>query len=210
MKTEIIKKGVVLICLLSVMSAFTSCSIFRNFKIMAEDGYASLNGKKVSIKSMGDPKTDCLVYGYVDSYVSLQMYVQMDASKEALYTTPLAMGNGPFCFPPLAKNLSFQLVGLRYDNWFTNSITYYTPGLGKQGTIAFTTQKAGLQFIGAYDFIVKGTAFKGYSATLSPYPRSEQSEYELKTLSKMKAQFKNTEWETLIDKRIEEIQNEKK
>ena len=45
---------------------------------------------------------------------------------------------------------------------------------------------------------------------MSPYPSSEQSEYELKTLSKMKAQFKNTEWETLIDKRIEEIQNEKK
>ena len=97
MKTKISKKGAALFCLLTVLTTFTSCSIFRNFKIMAEDGYASLNGKKVSIKSMGDPKTDCLVYGYVDSYVSLQMYVQMDSSKEALYTTPLAMGNGTFC-----------------------------------------------------------------------------------------------------------------
>ena len=209
MKTEIIKKGVVLICLLSVMSAFTSCILFSNLKMAAEEGKASVNGKQVTAESLGDPKTDCLAYGYVN-VKGVHMYVQMDSSQEALYVTPLVMGNGSFCFPPLAKNLSFQLVRLRYDNWFTNSITYYTPGLGKQGTIAFTTQKAGLQFIGAYDFIVKGTAFKGYSATLSPYPRSEQSEYELKTLSKMKAQFKNTEWETLIDKRIEEIQNEKK
>jgi hypothetical protein len=209
MKTEIIKKGVVLICLLSVMSAFTSCILFSNLKMAAEEGKTSVNGKQVTAESMGDPKTDCLAYGYVN-VKGVHMYVQMDSSQEALYVTPLVMGNGSFCFPPLAKNLSFQLVRLRYDNWFTNSITYYTPGLGKQGTIAFTTQKAGLQFIGAYDFIVKGTAFKGYSATLSPYPRSEQSEYELKTLSKMKAQFKNTEWETLIDKRIEEIQNEKK
>lgn len=209
MKTEIIKKGAVLICLLSVMSAFTSCILFSNLKMVAEEGKASVNGKQVTAESLGDPKTDCLAYGYVN-VKGVHMYVQMDSSQEALYVTPLLMGSGSFCFPPLAKNLSFQLVRLRYDNWFTNSITYYTPGLGKQGAIAFTTQKAGLQFIGAYDFIVKGTAFKGYSATLSPYPRSEQSEYELKTLSKMKAQFKNTEWETLIDKRIEEIQNEKK
>ena len=177
---------------------------------MAENGYASLNGKKVTIKLMGDPETDCLAYGYLDTMVSVHMYVQMDSSKEALYVTPLLMGSGSFCFAPLAKDLSFQLVRLRYDNWFTKSITYYTPGLGKEGNIAFTTQKAGLQFIGAYDFIVKGSAFKGYSATLSSYPRSEQSEYELKTLNKMKARFKNTDWEVLIDKRIEEIQNEKK
>ena len=209
MKTEIIKKGAVLICLLSVMSAFTSCILFSNLKMAAEEGKASVNGKQVTAESLGDPKTDCLAYGYVN-VKGVHMYVQMDSSQEALYVTPLLMGSGSFCFAPLAKDLSFQLVRLRYDNWFTKSITYYTPGLGKEGNIAFTTQKAGLQFIGAYDFIVKGTAFKGYSATLSPYPRSEQSEYELKTLSKMKAQFKNTEWETLIDKRIEEIQNEKK
>ena len=209
MKIRIIKKVAVLVCLLNIIPALTSCILFSNLKMMVEESKASINGRQVIVQSRGDPKTDCLVYGYVN-VKGVHMYVQMDSSKEALYVTPLLMGSGSFCFPPLAKNLSFQLVRLRYDNWFTNSITYYTPGLGKQGAIAFTTQKAGLQFIGAYDFIVKGTAFKGYSATLSPYPRSEQSEYELKTLSKMKAQFKNTDWETLIDKRIEEIQNEKK
>ena len=203
MKTKILKKGAVLICLLGIIPVFTSCSMFRNFKIMAEDGYASLNGKKVSIKSMGDPETDCLVYGYVDSYVSLQMYVQMDASKEAIYTTPLAMGNGPFCFPPLDTGLSFQLIQLRQTAAF--GVNIYSPSVGKEGSITFTTKKAGLQFIGAYNFTVKDS-----TGTISPYPRSEQSEYELKTLNKMKARFKNTEWETLIDERIEEIQNEKK
>ena len=49
MKTKILKKGAVLICLLGIIPVFTSCSMFRNFKIMAEDGYASLNGKKVSL-----------------------------------------------------------------------------------------------------------------------------------------------------------------
>ena len=209
MKTKILKKGAVLICLLGIIPVFTSCILFSNLKMTAEEGKASVNGKKVTVKSMGDPTTDCLVYGYVNVR-GVHMYVQMDSSKEALYVTPLLMGSGSFCFAPLAKDLSFQLVRLRYDNWFTKSITYYTPGLGKEGNIAFTTQKAGLQFIGAYDFIVKGSAFKGYSATLSSYPRSEQSEYELKTLMKMKARFKNTDWETLIDERIEEIQNEKK
>ena len=205
MKTKISKKGAALFCLLTVLTTFTSCSIFRNFKIMAEDGYASLNGKKVSIKSMGDPKTDCLVYGYVDSYVSLQMYVQMDSSKEALYTTPLAMGNGTFCFPPLDTGLSFQLIQLRQASGFGDNI--YSPSVGKEGSIIFTTKKSGLQFIGAYNFQVD---FKTSIGTLTPYPRSKQSEYELKTLTKMKSQFKNTDWAALIDKRIEEIQNEKK
>ena len=204
MKTKISKKGAALFCLLTVLTTFTSCSIFRNFKIMAEDGYASLNGKKVSIKSMGDPETDCLVYGYFDPMISLHMYVQMDSSKEAIYTTPLAMGyRGEFCFPPLAKGLSFQLVQLHQQNVF--GIGIYSPGLGQTGNIAFTTKKAGLQFIGAYNFTVKDSI-----GTITSYPRSEQSVYELKTLLKMKSQFKNTDWEALIDKRIEEIQNEKK
>ena len=124
MKTEIIKKGAVLICLLSVMSAFTSCILFSNLKMAAEEGKASVNGKQVTAESLGDPKTDCLAYGYVN-VKGVHMYVQMDSSQEALYVTPLLMGSGSFCFPPLAKNLSFQLVRLRYDNWFTNSITYY-------------------------------------------------------------------------------------
>lgn len=204
MKTKIIKKGTVLICLLSVISVFTSCTMFRDFKIMAENGYASLNGKKVTIKLMGDPETDCLAYGYLDTMVSVHMYVQMDSSKEAIYTTPLAMGyRGEFCFPPLAKGLSFQLVQLHQQNVF--GIGIYSPGLGQTGNIAFTTKKAGLQFIGAYNFAVKDSI-----GTITPYPRSEQSAYELKTLLKMKSQFKNTDWEVLIDKRIEEIQNEKK
>ena len=209
MKTKILKKGAVLICLLGIIPVFTSCILFSNLKMTAEEGKASVNGKQVTVQSMGDPKTDCLVYGYVN-VKGVHMYVQMDSSKEALYVTPLLMGSGSFCFSPLAKDLSFQLVRLRYDNWFTNSITYYTPGLGKEGNIAFTTQKAGLQFIGAYNFAVKGTMMDGYSATITPYPHNEQSEYELKTLIKMKPQFKNTDWEALIDKRIEEIKNEKK
>lgn len=203
MKTKIINKGAILICLMSVISAFASCTLFRDFKIMAEDGQASLNGKKVTIKSMGDPETDCLVYGYVDTSIFLHMYVQMDTSKEAIYTTPLAMGYGPFCFPPLAQGLSFQLVQLHQKAAF--GVGIYSPGLGKKGNITFTTQKAGLQFIGAYNFNVKGGI-----GIITPYPRSEQSAYELKTLTKMKKQFKNTDWEALIDKRIEEIQNEKK
>ena len=204
MKTKIIKKGAVLVCLLIMMSALTSCTMFRDFKIMAENGYASLNGKKVSIKSMGDPETDCLAYGYLDPMISLHMYVQMDSSQEAIYTTPLALGyRGEFCFPPLAKELSFQLVQLHQQNPF--GINIYSSGLGKEGNIAFTTQKAGLQFIGAYSFTVKDS-----TGTITPYPRSEQSAYELKVLTKMKGHFKNTDWEALIDKRIEEIQNEKK
>ena len=204
MKTKIIKKCAALICLLSVMLAFTSCTMFRDFKIMAEDGYASLNGKKVTIKSMGDPETDCLVYGYLDTLVFLHMYVQMDTSKEAIYTTPLAMGyHGSFCFPPFATGLSFQLVQLHQKGAF--AVGVYSPGLGSEGNITFTTKKAGLHYIGAYNFKVEGSTGK-----ITQYPRSEQSAYELKTLLKMKAQFKKTDWEALIDKRIEEIQNEKK
>ena len=204
MKTKIIKKGTILVCLLSVMSVFTSCTMFRDFKIMAEDGYASLNGKKVTIKTMGDPETDCLVYGYLDTMISLHMYVQMDSSKEAIQTTPLVLGyRGEFCFPPFAKDLSFQLVQLHQKGPFV--VGAYSPGLGKGGNITFTTKKAGLQFIGAYNFKIENSEGK-----ITPYPRSEQSAYELKTLTKMKAQFKNTDWEALIDKRIEEIQNEKK
>ena len=132
------------------------------------------------------------------------MYVQMDSSKEAIYTTPLVLGyRGEFCFPPFAKGLSFQLVQLHQKGPF--AINVYSPGVGSEGNITFTTKKVGLQFIGAYNFTVKDS-----TGTISPYPRSEQSEYELKTLNKMKARFKNTEWETLIDERIEEIQNEKK
>lgn len=204
MKTEIIKKGVVLICLLSVMSAFTSCILFSNLKMAAEEGKASVNGKQVTAESMGDPKTDCLAYGYVN-VKGVHMYVQMDSSKEALYTTPLAMGNGTFCFPPLDTGLSFQLIQLRQAAAF--GVNIYSPSVGKEGSIIFTTKKAGLQFIGAYNFQVD---FKTSIGTLTPYPRSKQSEYELKTLTKMKSQFKNTDWAALIDKRIEEIQNEKK
>lgn len=209
MKIRSIKKVAVLVCLLNIIPALTSCILFSNLKMMVEESKASINGKQVIVQSRGDPKTDCLVYGYVN-VKGVHMYVQMDSLKEAVYTTPLLMGDGAFCFPPFAKDLSFQLVRLRYDNWFTNAVTYYTPGLGKEGNIAFTTQKAGLQFIGAYNFAVKGTMMDGYSATITPYPHNEQSEYELKTLIKMKPQFKNTDWEALIDKRIEEIKNEKK
>ena len=204
MKTKIMKKSTAFVCLLSLIVAFTSCTIFRDFKIMTENGYASLNGKKVAIKSMGDPKTDCLAYGYLDPMISLHMYVQMDSSQEAIYTTPLALGyRGEFCFPPLAKGLSFQLVQLHQQTPFV--INIYSFGLGKEGNIAFTTRKAGLQFIGAYSFTVKDSTW-----TITPYPRSEQSAYELKVLTKMKGHFKNTDWEALIDKRIEEIQDEKK
>ena len=131
-----------LICLLSVMSAFTSCILFSNLKMTAEEGKASVNGKKVTVKSMGDPTTDCLVYGYVNVR-GVHMYVQMDSSKEALYVTPLLMGSGSFCFAPLAKDLSFQLVRLRYDNWFTKSITYYTPGLEKKVILHLLRKKPG-------------------------------------------------------------------
>ena len=79
MKTEIIKKGAVLICLLSVMSAFTSCILFSNLKMAAEEGKASVNGKQVTAESLGDPKTDCLAYGYVN-VKGVHMYVQMDSS----------------------------------------------------------------------------------------------------------------------------------
>ena len=202
MKTNIIKRSTVLICLLSVLPVLTSCAGFTGLKMTAEAGKASINGKQVAVQSMGNPETDCLVYGYANMMWSLHMYVQTDSSKEAIYTTPLLMGNGPFCFPPFAKDLSFQLVQIRQDGAYV--IRTYTPGLGKRGAITFTTQKAGLQFIGAYNL-----TFQSHTATITPYPRSEQSAYELKTLIKMKAQFKNTEWEPLIDQRIEEIENEK-
>lgn len=203
MKTKIIRKSAVLICWLGMMSALTSCTFINSIKMIAEAGKASINGKQVTIRSMGDPKTECLVYGYIDSFVSSHMYVQMDSSKEAVYITPLLLANGPFCFPPLAKDLSFQLAQIRQSGAFATYI--YSPGLGKESNIAFTVEKAGLQFIGAYKFVVNGN-----SARFSPYPRSEQLRYELQTLTKMKVQFRNTDWEAIIDKRIEEIHHEKK
>lgn len=203
MKFKIIKKAAFFTCSIALMILLNSCILFSNLKMASEEGQASINGKKVSAKEIGSSDKECLAFGYLNVQ-GVHMYVQMDLSKDAIYTTPLLMGGGGFCFPAFEKDLSFQLVKLRYESWFTGT-THYIPGLGKIGNIAFTTKKKGLQFIGAYDFIIDGS-----SATLVPYPRREQSKYELEVLIKMKSKFKNTKWESLIDNRIEEIENEKK
>ncbi|UTC66284.1 MULTISPECIES: hypothetical protein [unclassified Treponema] len=204
MKMKIIKKGACLTCFIGLAVLLNSCILFSNLRMASEEGEASINGKKVGIKEMSSSDKDCLAFGYLN-VSGVHMYVQMDHTKDAIYTTPLLMGGGSFCFPPIDRELSFQLIQLRYDNWFTKVITHYTPGLGKKGNIAFTTNKKGLQFIGAYDFIINGS-----SATLAPYPRGEQTKYELEVLRKMKNKFRKTKWENLIDDRIKEIENEKK
>jgi len=38
--------------------------MLSGFKKLSETGHASINGKKVNLKTMGDPEKDCLAFGY--------------------------------------------------------------------------------------------------------------------------------------------------
>ncbi len=203
LKKNSIKVGAWLICFIGLTVLLNSCLFLGSSVNGVAEGEAGINGEQVKLKEMINSDKECLVYGYLD-VGGFHTYAQMDASKEPMFVLPKSFGGGVFCFPPMDKGLSFQLVEMNYSNWFTKTTTTFTPGLGKTGNITFTTKKTGLQFIGAYDFIINGSA-----ASLSLYPRGEQSKYELKCLNKMKSKFKKTKWEALIDKRIQEIENEK-
>ncbi|UTC75490.1 hypothetical protein E4O03_01805 [Treponema sp. OMZ 792] len=203
LKKNSIKIAASLICCIGLMVLLNSCLFLALGGKGVTEGEAGINGEQVKLKDLVNSDKECLVYGYLN-VGGFHTYAQMDTSKEPMLLLPKSFGGGVFAFPPMDKGLSFQLLEMNYSNWFTKTTTNFTPGLGRAGNITFITKKTGLQFIGAYDFIISGS-----TASLSLYPREEQSKYELKCLNKMKSKFKNTKWEAFIDKRIKEIENEK-
>ncbi|MEL3912770.1 hypothetical protein [Treponema pedis] len=201
---KLLKRFFMLSVLVLAVLSTSSCILFTGLKALSESGNASINGEKVNIKTLGSPETHCLSFYYLKVKPET-MYIQCDSSKTAIYTTPLSLGDGYYCFPPFETDLSFQLSYMWYDNFWTKTTTTFSPGLGTNGNISFITRKTGLYFIGAYDFKTEGTA-----GALVPLPRDKQANYELKCLNKLKSKLKNTAWLPLIEARIEELKNEKK
>ena len=204
---KLLKKLYLLTVLILTVCLAASCTMLSGFKKLSETGHASINGKKVNLKTMGDPEKDCLAFGYL-KIPTEQLYIQSDPSKEPIYTTPFvfqgAYADGSiFCFPPFKTDLAFQLASLRNVNF--NVITTFSPQLGAEGKIAFVTHKKGLMFIGAYDFITEGKA-----GMIVPLARKDSAQYELKCLLKIKKLLQHTAWLPLIEARIKELENEKK
>lgn len=200
---KLLKKFYLLTVLVLTVCLAASCSILGDFKKISETGHASINGKKVNLKTMGDPEKDCLAFGYL-KIPTEQLYIQSDPSKEPIYTTPFVFSGSYadgsiFCFPPFKTDLAFQLVSLRNSNF--NVITTFLPQLGAEGKIAFITHKKGLMFIGAYDFITENN-----TGMIVPLTRKESAQYELKCLLKLKKLLQHTAWLPLIEERIKELE----
>ena len=146
---KLLKKFYLLTVLILTVCLAASCTMLSDFKKLSETGHASINGKKVNLKTMGDPEKDCLAFGYL-KIPTEQLYIQSDPSKEPIYTTPFvfqgAYSDGSiFCFPPFKTDLAFQLASLRNVNF--NVITTFSPQLGAEGKIAFVTHNGVINVI---------------------------------------------------------------
>ena len=86
---KLLKKFYLLTVLILTVCLAASCTMLSGFKKLSETGHASINGKKVNLKTMGDPEKDCLAFGYL-KIPTEQLYIQSDPSTY-LYNT--------FCIP---------------------------------------------------------------------------------------------------------------
>lgn len=103
---KLLKKFYLLTVLILTVCLAASCTMLSGFKKLSETGHASINGKKVNLKTMGDPEKDCLAFGYL-KIPTEQLYIQSDPSKEPIYTTP-------FVFPgPIQMEVSFVFHRLK-------------------------------------------------------------------------------------------------
>lgn len=207
MKQSAVKYAITMLYFGMSVVLLSSCGFLDNLINDSETAKPHINGKTVNMKDPAVLNNDTLVYGYTPLRGNYT-YIQMNPSKAVMEMTPLLCGDGVFCFPPLEKDMSFQLIYFSYEaigDFGGTVINRFTPGIGSDGNIAFIIKEAGLQFLGAYAF----AADKARSAAaFKPYPKEDQKNYELKCLRTMQPVFKGSKWEAAIAKRIEELENE--
>lgn len=166
-------------------------------------GGGVVNGSTISKKDYGSPKTHTLFFGYcrVDGgsfgFGDSQIYAQVNPAKGAMLLIPRIFRTPSFFIVPVEPTTKIRLI----NSYFTTLLGQYQTTYRlysaltdpEEATLVFTAEKPGLQYVGAF------------VRHVDSYTR-ERASYELVALKDIKDFFKGTEWATVIDARIKELE----
>ena len=208
-KFKLNKKYIFLLLTLSLV-LFSSCSSIGGY----------VNGKTLNKKEFGPPETHTLMFGHMDveeaplhlpvnnTAKDYQEYIQMNPEKEPLIFLPIYFQGSVMSFYPMEPGVNLRLMFSRYSimrfygNYTHTTVYQFWPFLGwpESSTLWFSCKKPGLQYIGSYI-----RTKSGYKKDME----KDSAKNELSALEGIKEYYKGTSWESVIEKRIEELQNEK-
>ena len=160
------------------------------------------------------PKNSVLVYGTITGFhPDFMAYIQTDRTKPAHHLE--FIGDSSFTFKPCVPGGTYHAYFRQRTEYSSFTGTrQYLYGFGLQGTTAYdftTPTKPGLYFYGdffnTYDYSFRRT----YKNPTGKYPKQEKdlASQEIKALKYALVLYKDTSWEPVINKRLEELGGKK-
>lgn len=171
------------------------------------------NGKKLSKAEMPSPDEYTLLFGNMTRGDGYPMDILGDVTEfiqinPALETKRIYPGRSytMFYLNPVKPDSTMQLI---YWEIYGNGVTTYSyPGLqNHKGTITLTAIKPGLQYVGSFNLNRERTE-DGETKSSNLIFLERDTPDELEALTRLKPLLAKTSWESLIDKRIEELSHE--
>ncbi len=198
-----VRRGLWVAISLIILMMLTSCGMLKGVS-PSGDIYAWIDGEKMNVSELPNPKTHTLVYGGLEidfgdgvqpitrngRYFFQTSFIQLNQKRRPMILEPVHLSDS-ICFLPVTPGMHFKLVQARLIGG--NRTTYYPHRMQGEG-ISFIAKKPGLQYIGGYKFIANQIRY------------AENKDYkEINALRAMQEIFKNTEWLPLIEARIVEL-----
>jgi len=200
-KKGVLQSKLVLLCVLGMV--FMGCITIN---------YPYENGKKLNKAEIPSPEEYTLLFGnmfrtgfQLDPLSDRMEYIQINPALEPNRAFP-AMSRTMFYFTPVKPDSTMHLIYWEMYNPGTTTYSY----LGIQnhkGTLTFTAEKPGLQYVGSFNLDRERTE-DGKIKSSDLIFLKEETLNELAALKRLKPLLAKTAWEILIDKRIEELSHE--
>ncbi len=197
-------KGFIKVLILGLVLASLSSCLFSAI-IKAENRKKVLvDNNYVSKKEFASPKENTLVFFMFEepqSFLSKPdidaFFLQIDPKQKATTMSPARFPSGLAFFAPMPVGMDMHIYKyVRTVQGYQQTTIYYNYiplGATADMTMRFKTKKIGLQYAGEY--LITNDNFEYKS-----------SKNELLALNLLKEQLKGSEWEAVIDKRIEELE----
>lgn len=171
-----------------------------------------VNSVKMNKGTMLSPDEGTLLFGHIFregllGYAPIMAteFIQLDPAQEPACYSPGKSGT-VFYLAPVKPGVTAHLISWHYSSG--NTVYYGVPGLKDSNmAITVTAKNAGLQYVGAHQFINPVYESKTITNQLLGFHRVD-SPTELEALQKIAPLLAGTVWEEVIASRIEELTNE--
>ena len=171
--------------------------------------YPRVNNDSMKKKEFASPDTHTLIFGFISRAKGLLSlgepqipgieFAQINPDGEAMFVSP-GRDNSFFFLQPVPLDSTMHLVYYTYQAGRT--VYYSREGLQKGNDVTIHAEEPGLHYAGSYVL----TSVEGQNADYGFHQIGEHT--ELIGLQELLKKMKNTEWEQLIQARMEELSNE--